>query len=117
MTERRNATTSRRTAVSILAVALTVSLIPAGSASARPAYKSEFEKLYPKFKEAGNKVTCGLCHPGKNKKDRNHYGEALAKALKEPNIKDKKTITEALKEIEDGNCPEPPKTKWKTLLQ
>ena len=24
--------------------------------------------------------------------------------------KDKKTITEALKEIEDGNCPEPPKT-------
>lgn len=94
-----------------------MSLISPNSAAARPAHKSAFEKLYPKFKESGNKVTCSVCHPGKSKKTQNHYSEALAKALGKKNVKDKKVITEALKKIEDGNCPDPPKTKWKERLE
>ncbi|MHC4880739.1 MAG: hypothetical protein ACYTGL_30160 [Planctomycetota bacterium] len=80
---------------------------------ARPAYKGAFEKLYPKVKNS-SKVTCAACHPGKSKKNRNHYGEALAKALKEKNVKDKKTITEALKKIEDGECGG---NEWKARLE
>jgi hypothetical protein len=108
---------SRSRLLSLLSVSIVTALLALPSnAQARPAYKSAFENLYPKVKEA-SKVTCAACHPGKSKKNRNHYGEALAKELKKKNVKDKKTIIEALKNIEDGHCPDPPKTKWKTLLE
>ncbi len=93
---------------------LAITLISPNSATARPAHKSAFEELYPKFKESGNKVTCAVCHPGKSKKTQNHYSETLAKALGKKNVKDKKVITEALKKIEDGKCPDG--TEWKPRL-
>lgn len=76
-------------------------------AEARPKYKGAFEKLYPEVGKKGGrdgKVTCNVCHFGDDKKKRNHYGEALAKELKKPNEPDAKTIEEALKAIEDGEC-------------
>ena len=70
----------------------------AGGADARPAYKSAFEKKYPKVKE-NNKITCGVCHPEKSKKVKNDYGTALGKVIKK-NEKDKDKIAEALGKIE-----------------
>ncbi len=102
--------------VCLASVCLLLSPSQHAEVQARPAYKGAFEKLYPKVK-SGNKVTCAVCHPGKSKKNLNHYGEALKKELKKPNIKDKKAIIKAMKEIEDGQCPEPPRTKWKERLE
>lgn len=81
---------------------------------ARPTYKKAFDATYPDVAKA-NKTNCNLCHVGDddNKKKRNHYGKALAKELKNPNIKDEKTIKEALKAIEDGDCRT---GKWKERL-
>ena len=70
----------------------------AGGADARPAYKSAFEKKYPKVKE-NNKITCGACHPEKSKKVKNDYGTALGKVVSK-NEKDKDKIAEALGKIE-----------------
>ena len=115
MTKQRSTLAALRSAGSILVAVLAVSLLSPHSASARPAYKSAFEKLYPKFKESGNKVTCAVCHPGKSKKTQNHYCESMTKALKKKNEKDKEAITEALKKIEDGECPDG--TKWMPRLE
>ncbi len=115
MAKPRNALTAVRTAGCTLVAVVALSLMSPNAAFARPAHKSAFEKLYPKFKESGNKVTCAVCHPGKSKKTQNHYSEALAKELGKKNVKDKKVITEALKKIEDGKCPDG--TEWKPRLE
>ena len=71
------------------------------SADARPKYKAGFEKKYPKVVEgtAEKKIDCGVCHPDKDKKVRNNYGEALGKAIAK-NEADEKKIEEALGKIE-----------------
>ncbi len=69
-----------------------------GEAEARPKYKSAFEKKYPKVAEK-NKVDCSVCHPGKEKKEKNNYGEALGKAVSK-NEADEAKINEALGKIE-----------------
>lgn len=83
---------------------------------ARPLYKKVFDSTYPDVAKA-NKTNCNLCHATgtDDKKKRNHYGNALAKELKNPNIKDEKTIKEALKAIENGEC-RPGTGKWKERL-
>lgn len=81
---------------------------------ARPKYKSAFEATYPEVVKNIKKVNCNLCHFGDDKKKRNHYGEALAKELKKPNVMDDKTIKEALKAIESGDCKS---GKWKERLE
>lgn len=68
------------------------------SADARPKYKGAFEKKYPKVAEA-NKIDCSVCHPGKEKKEKNNYGDALGKAVAK-NEADEKKIDEALGKIE-----------------
>ena len=81
---------------------------------ARPQYKKVFDATYPDVAKA-NKTNCSGCHVAgdDNKKKRNHYGKALAKELKNPNVKHEKTVKAALKAIEDGDC----KTgKWKERL-
>jgi hypothetical protein len=82
------------------------------SGNARPLYKKMFDSTYPDVAKA-NKTNCNLCHVGDDKKKQNHYGKALAKELKNPNVKDEKTIKEALKAIEDGDCRT---GKWKERL-
>jgi hypothetical protein len=65
-----------------------------GQAYARSEFKQEFENKYVKetpttdaeksLKEAYEAASCGVCHTGpqgKNKKDRNSYGKALAQLL------------------------------------
>ena len=85
-----------------------------GSGEARPKYENAFDKLYHKVRE-NKKLDCTVCHcRDANRKNRNHYGEALAKELGKKDVKDGKTIVEALKAIEDGEC----KTgKWKLRLE
>lgn len=81
---------------------------------ARPKYKAAFDATYPDVTKKDKKVTCNLCHYGDDKKKRNHYGDALAKELKKPNVLDEKAIKDALKAIESGDC----KTgKWKDRLE
>lgn len=46
-------------------------------AEARPAYKKDFVEKYPDVKPAD----CTLCHPGKEKKERNNYGKAIEQVL------------------------------------
>ncbi len=78
-------------------------ILPATS-EARPKYRAVFEKQYPEYLKTGKKVSCALCHPTEKKTDRNHYGEALAKELKEKNVGDDKVVAEALKKLEEQKC-------------
>lgn len=69
------------------------------SAQARPQYKSSFEKKYTSVAEKNGKngkLTCTVCHPEKDKKVRNNYGDALTKALGKKNEKDKGAIDKAM---------------------
>ncbi len=54
-------------------------------AYAIPPFKKEFDTMYVKegteFAKKVNEVKCNVCHVGINKKDRNAYGEELAKLL------------------------------------
>lgn len=93
-----------------LGAVLTVSAV--ARVEARPNYKKIFDSVYPDVAKM-SKTTCNVCHFGDNKKNRNHYGEALAKELKKPKVEDEQTIKDALKAIEKGDC----KTgKWKERL-
>lgn len=90
-----------------------------GRVDARPKYKTTFEGAYAKVKEA-NKIDCLVCHEGSDKKNRNNYGQALAKnvaknEMDEAKIKEAFTKTEAEKSavkdktfgdlLKDGKLP------------
>ena len=86
------------------ALALILSLAHS-PAEAIPPFQKEFVKMYapPGSPLAAKvkKVKCNICHKGKKKKNRNAYGEALAKLLDRK--KDKKNvekIRKALKTVE-----------------
>lgn len=97
-------TSKTRTSIACgLAVAVAWSVIGIESAQARPQYKVSFEQEYPEVSEKNGtegKVTCFVCHPEKDKKKRNNYGEALTKSLGKPNAKDKEEISKALVKTE-----------------
>ena len=101
----------------VLALVFVFVASTANRGEARPKYKSAFEKMYPKVGEGRKRISCSLCHLARDdKKQRNHYGDALAKELgKKPvkDVKDEKSIEEALKAIEDGECKS---GKWKERL-
>ncbi len=102
-----------RSSAASLAIGALVLASLCARVEARPQYKKVFDSTYPNVAKS-NKVNCNLCHAGEdNKKKRNHYGNALAKELKNPNVKNEKTIKEALKAIEDGDCRT---GKWKERL-
>ena len=81
---------------------------------ARPNYKKAFDSLYV---DSAKKSTtnCSMCHSegSDDKKQRNHYGVALAKELGEKMVKNQEKIIAALKAIEDGECRS---GKWKLRL-
>ncbi len=90
------------------ALALILSLAQS-PAEAIPPFQKEFVKMYapPGSPLAAKvkKVKCNICHKGKKKKDRNAYGEALAKLLDRK--KDKKNvekIRKALKTVESQSA-------------
>lgn len=97
-------TSKTRTSIACgLAVAVAWSVIGVESAQARPQYKAGFEQEYPEVSEKNGtegKVTCFVCHPEKEKKKRNAYGDALTKALGKTMIKDKEEISKAFKKVE-----------------
>ena len=88
-----------------LALVVGLLLVGLNQAQARPKYRSVFKAAYPKV-ASNNKVTCAVCHVamGKkiNKKKRNNYGIALAKALGKKNVKKTDAIKKALKKVESG---------------
>ncbi len=77
-------------------------------------FEAEFKKMYykpdgdanqKKLAEAIDKITmdgnsCGICHPGKSKKERNEYGTALSKLVKKADKDDAKKIADSIKAIE-----------------
>lgn len=100
---------------SLCSIVVVLSLVHRGEA--RPNYKKAFDTYYSEFKNGkNNKTNCTVCHSSgtDDKKHRNHYGEALAKELGEKMVKDQGKIIEALKAIEDGECPS---GKWKLRLE
>lgn len=65
---------------------------------ARPQYLKEFKE---KYSNEIKKANCTVCHPGKDKKERNSYGKALTDSLGTKNVKDKDKIVEALVKTEE----------------
>jgi len=94
-------------AVVLICSSLLAGPLFAPDAQARPQYKSVFVKLYPKFarRPGEAKTGCRVCHSQKSKKNRNHYGAALKKALDKKSEKNKARIKAALKKIENDSCP------------
>lgn len=96
--------------VALCAVAAvgTSMLINVQRAEARANYKKQFEAMYvkkessdpndKKLAEAAEAAKCGICHVGKEKKDRNAYGQALAKLLMKKET-DNAKIDAALQEV------------------
>ena len=80
------------TAVMGLLVAAVLLAPSARPVEARPNYKKEFEKKYPKVKM----VNCNVCHVGEDKKERNEYGKAMATALDAVKVTDAKKVQKAL---------------------
>jgi hypothetical protein len=103
--------------------------LSAPNAQARPLYLKQFAKKYPAVSNAAKMKKCLVCHPGKNRKMRNNYGQAVAAGLgknakgqQNKNVKNAKQIDAALTKaeaakskksgktfgemIEEGNLPE-----------
>jgi len=91
---------SRTVKLSVLTIiVLFVGTVLAGQAQARPNYYKTFLAQYENVKEA-KEAKCAICHPGKEKKERNVYGVALSKCLGVANVTDEAKIKESLKKVE-----------------
>lgn len=86
------------------------------SASAIPPFNNEFKAVYIKenpstdaersLAEAVELVKCNVCHFGKNKKDRNAYGDALDALLdKKEDAKNVDKIRQALETVAKQSAP------------
>ncbi|WP_145112531.1 hypothetical protein [Gimesia panareensis] len=63
---------------------------------ARPNFKKIWAETYPNSKMLISKK-CGICHPGKTKKEKSAYGEAVGKGLDKRKETDKDKIVKAIK--------------------
>ena len=86
-----------------LGVMATVAFFVGGTlvsqAQARPNYCKTFIASYENVKEAKD-AKCAICHPGKEKKERNNYGVALTKLLGAEKVTEDAKVKEALKKAE-----------------
>jgi len=97
-----------RSSMSARLVALALTIAIAGSASEAFAIKQFFDEFKEAYVKEGSPLAaevetakCNVCHKGKSKKDRNAYGEALAKLLDKKEDKDNKDkIRQALQTVE-----------------
>lgn len=78
-------------------------------AEARPNFKKIWADTYPESKMLISKK-CGVCHPGKTKKEKSAYGEAVGKGLSKRKETNKDKIVEALKAAEKMPSPVEGKT-------
>lgn len=83
----------------VTVVVLFVGAIVASQAQARPNYCKSFIAQYENVKEAKD-AKCAICHPGKEKKERNVYGVALSKCLGAEKVTDEGKVVECLKKAE-----------------
>ena len=103
----------RRTMCFALMTVLAVAWLGRGTPQAKAdnAYRVEFVAKYVKadssdskdkaFAAAVDKAKCAICHEGKNKKNRNNYGNALAELLnRKTDAENKEKIQAALKKVE-----------------
>jgi cytochrome c2 len=106
-----------------VAIVATVIGLCAPSALAIKPFKDAFEAKYVKsdskdpaaaaFAAACKQAKCTICHVGRNKKQRNPYGQQLAKLLNKETDKDnKEKISQALEQVaaikinpNDANSP------------
>ncbi len=81
----------------VCGLALVAAVVLGGveTAEARPTYLKAFATQYPDLADKAKEAKCGVCHPGKSKKERNEYGMALGK-LTGKNQKDAEKLKEAL---------------------
>jgi hypothetical protein len=86
--------------ITVLAAVAIIVLFQPKSAEARKPYKDQFEALYPQAaNEPFKSAKCNICHMGESKKERNAYGQALAKLLKKGDEKDVPKITSSLEAV------------------
>lgn len=86
------------------------SLISANNkVEARPNFKKIWAETYPDSKMLIAKK-CGVCHPGKTKKEKNDYAQAVGKGLGKRKQTDKEIIVKALKAAESMPSPVEGKT-------
>jgi hypothetical protein len=104
----------KKVVVCTLASCVAVLALVAASASSALAiapFKKEFDNLYvkkeggtppeQKLAEAVKTAKCDICHMGEKKKERNAYGQALAKLLDKKTDKDNvEKIRASLKQVE-----------------
>lgn len=76
---------------------------------ARPNFKKIWAETYPDSKMLVAKK-CGVCHPGKTKKEKNAYAQAVGKGLGKRKQTDKEIIVKALKAAEKMPSPVEGKT-------
>jgi len=89
----------KRITASLVCLLVLSTLFSSSAVNARPIYKSVFTELYsPGLPRV--KMTCAVCHPGKQKRELTRYGKALAEALGRKNVKDRERIRRAMKAIE-----------------
>lgn len=89
----------------VLVIAAVIYALQPQMAEARKPYRAEFEAMYvtpstdQKFIAAAKAADCQICHVGDKKKDRNVYGQALAKLLTKDDQKDLAKIKAALESV------------------
>ncbi len=81
----------------------------ANKVEARPNFKKIWAETYPGSKMLVAKK-CGVCHPGKTKKEKNDYAKAVGKGLGKRKQTDKEIIIKALKNAETMPSPVEGKT-------
>jgi hypothetical protein len=86
-----------------VAAAIAILCFASMQVEARPQYNTAWLKKYDavaKANDVKDKVKCAVCHPGKDKKDRNAYGKAVGAALGKKMEKDPKAIEAAFVKAE-----------------
>lgn len=87
-----------------LAVAGFSMICASNTVEARPNFKKIWAETYPDSKMLVAKK-CGVCHPGKTKKEKNSYAQAVGKGLGKRKQTDKAIIVKALKAAEKMPSP------------
>ncbi len=100
---------SKRAFASILAVSSAISGA-SQCAQARPLYMRGFSEQYPKIEPLTREAKCSVCHCKEEKRAINLYGEAIGKALKAKNVKNRDVISKAIVEAEEAPSRTPATT-------
>jgi len=93
-------------AIAVLLLSM-IALASLPSAHARPLYMRGFSQQYPHIEPLTREAKCSVCHCKEEKRAINEYGQALAKALKEKNVKNRDVISKSIIEAEKAESTTP----------